>query len=314
MRQWRVGSFSMGLILVLLGVGLIIDRFSGTPKALELVITWWPLALILLGAEILAVGFLSQNEQFKLKYDGWSILLMIVLFFFCLGSYAVSYSGLIPQIREALSISEYSCAIPDQEIELTGFKKVILSSREGDLELHSISGEKLTILGQATIRASSAEAAEELARQSQAEIKTVGDTLFIQINQVPEQKNIFRYNYSSSGRAIFVPAGISLEVIRPHTGNNTTLSLDSLAAPWSVDSGGPVRVNLAPDLDLTLFGSVAWSRDNLTGNTDWEYTSKEDPDNFPHQKATGKIKLGQGRWPLVISSEQSIEVNLRPVQ
>lgn len=102
--------------------------------------------------------------------------------------------------------------------------------------------------------------------------------------------------------------------LRPHTGNNTTLSLDSLAAPWSVDSGGPVRVNLAPDLDLTLFGSVAWSRENLTGNTDWEYTSKEDPDNIPHLKATGKIKLGQGRWTLVISSEQSIEVNLRQVQ
>lgn len=314
MRQWRVGSFSMGLILVLLGIGLLIDRFSGTPKALELVVTWWPLALILLGIEILAVGFLSRNEQFKIKYDGWSILLTIVLFFFCLGSYALSYSGVLPQIREALSLTEHSCAIPDQETNLAGIKKVVISSREGDLELHSISGEKLTVLGQATIRASSAEAAAELARQARAEIKTVGDTLFIQTNRVPERNNIFMSNYSKSARAIFVPAGISLEVIRPHTGSNTTLSLDSLAASWSVDSGGPVRINLAPDLDLTLSGSVPWSRENLTGNADWEYTSEEDPDNGPHQKASGKIKLGEGRWPLVVFSEQSIEANLRPVQ
>ena len=58
MRQWRVGSFSMGLILILAG-----------------------------------------NEQFKFKYDGWPIFLMIVLFLFCLGSCSLSYSGVIPHIR-----------------------------------------------------------------------------------------------------------------------------------------------------------------------------------------------------------------------
>lgn len=314
MRQWRVGSFSMGLILVLLGVGLILNQFSGTPKALELVANWWPLALILLGAEILASGFLSRNEQFKIKYDGWSILLTIILVFFCLGSYALFYSGIMLQIRETLSLTEHSCTIPDQETNLTGINKIVISSQEGDLELHSISGNKLTVLGQATIQASTAEQAAELARQAQAEIKTVGDTLFIRTNQVPERNNIFRSNYSKSARAIFVPADIQLEVTRPYTGSNTILNLDSLAAPWSVDSGGPVRINLAPDLDLTLSGSVTWSRKNLTGNADWVYTSEEDPDNGPHQKVSGKIKLGQGRWPLVISSEQSIEANLRPVQ
>jgi len=82
-----------GLDPVLLGVGLIIDHFSGNLKALELVTNWWPLALILLGTETLAVGFLSRNEQFKIRYDGWSILLTIILVFFCLGSYALSYSG-----------------------------------------------------------------------------------------------------------------------------------------------------------------------------------------------------------------------------
>lgn len=313
MRQWRVGSFSMGLILVLLGVGLLIDRFSGAPRALELVINWWPLALILLGAEILAVGFLSRNEQFKIKYDGWSILLMIVLFFFSLGSYALAYSGVIPQIQEALSISEHRCTIPDQEVDLTGINKVIISSFQGeDLELHSIPGSKMTILGQAAIRASSAETAEDLSRRAGVDIKTIGDTLFVQTIPVPGQNNIFRHNYSRSNRAFFVPAGVSLEISSAGYDSSITLSLDSLEAPWSIENGGPVRVNLSPDLDLTLLGTVSWSRENLTGNADWEYTSvEEDPDNYQHQRATGKIELGQGRWPLLIYSEQRIEANLR---
>jgi len=60
---------------------------------------------------------------------------------------------------------------PDQEINLTGIEKVILSSQESDLELRNTPGDKLTILGQATIRAASAEMAETLAELAQAEVK-----------------------------------------------------------------------------------------------------------------------------------------------
>ena len=313
MRQWRAGSFSMGLILILLGVGLIIDRFSGAPRAFELVLTWWPLALILLGMEILAAGFLSRNEQFKIQYDGWSILLMIVLFFFCLGNYALSASGVIPQIQEALSFAEFTCTLPDQEIDLAGIKKVIVSSRESDLELQSVPGGKLTIFGQADIRASSIETAEKLARHAEAEVRTVGDTLYIQAGGVPGQGNIFRSNYSRTGRLIFVPAGIPLEVTCTGFGGSTILRLDSLEAPWSIDSGGSVRAYLSPDLDLTLTGSASWSRDSLTGNAGWVYTSDPDSEHGA-RSATGTIKLGEGRWPLLISSDDRIEVNIQPAR
>lgn len=315
MRQWRVGSFSMGLILVLLGIGLIVDHFNAAPITLDLAINWWPLALILLGAEILASGFLSRNEQFKLKYDGWSIFLMIILFFFCLGSYALSYSGVLPQIREALAFSDYSCPIPDQEVDLAGIGKVIISSQGEELELHSVAGEKMTILGQATIHAVSEEIARELAGQAQADIRAVGDTLLIHFNRVYGQNNIFRQHPGRSGRVIFVPTGVPLELTGSDYGGSVTMSLDSLEAPWSIESGGPIRVNLTPELDVTISGTVSWSRANLTGNVDWEYTSAEDEsDSSPYQKAGGKIKLGRGRWPLLISSGQSIEVNLRQVQ
>ena len=44
MRQWRVGSFSMGLVLVLLGIGLLLYQLKGAPAALDLIFNWWPLA------------------------------------------------------------------------------------------------------------------------------------------------------------------------------------------------------------------------------------------------------------------------------
>ncbi len=313
MRQWRAGSFSLALILVLLGVGLLVDRFSGAPKALELVVTWWPLALILLGTEILAAGFLPRSEQFPLKYDGWSIFLLVVLFFFGLGSYALSSSGMIAQIQEALAISDYPCTIPDQKVDLAGIKKIVLSTHGGALEIRNGAGEELTILGQATIPAVSAEAAARMAEQGRAGLKTVGDTLYIRIDAVPTQHNIFRHNSSRCERTIFIPAVMPLEV----TGSGfmrdiVMINLDSYEASWSIDHPGPVRVNLSRDLDLTLSGSVSRSGENLTGNAAWEYPSAEDPDRGSHQKTTGTVTLGQGRRPLVISSDEWIEVNLRP--
>lgn len=314
MRQWRVGSFSMGLILVLLGVGLLIEPFGSASRSLELVLNWWPLALILLGAEIIAASLLTPKLQFKLKYDGWSIVLVAVLIVFCLATYALSYTGVIPEVREALSIAEHSCTIPDQEIDLAGVKKLILSARGSNLELHTISGDKLTILGQATIMAPSAEAARELAKEAEAEVKKVGDKLYIQINPVPGHGNIFRSSRGSSGRAIFIPHHLALELSCSGYEDDIKLNLDALTAPWSVASEGPVRVNLVPHLDIILSGSVSWSRESLTGNAGWEYTSEEDPGRGPYQGASGKITLGQGRWSLAIFSKQSIEANILQVQ
>ena len=145
-------------------------------------------------------------------------------------------------------------------------------------------------------------------------MKKVGDSLFIQINPVPGHGNIFRSSRGSSARAIFVPHHLPLELSCSGYKDDIKLSLDALAAPWSVESKGPVLVNLVPDLDLTLSGSVNWSRANLTGNAGWEYLSEEEPDGGALRQASGKITLGQGRWPLVIFSEQSIEANILQVQ
>ncbi len=312
MRQWRIGSFSMGLILILLGVGLIIERLGGTLRALDLVITWWPLALILLGAEILAASFLIKNEQFKLKYDGWSIFMMIVLFFFCLGSYSLSYSGVIPQIREAITMSEYNCALPEQEADLAGIKKVIISSQAESLEIRSTPGEKLSILGQATIQAVQIEEAKNLARQSVAETNTVGDMLYVHIGRVPGKGNAFRQGGDYSRRTVFVPAETPLEVFGSEYGGHFTVNLDSLSAPWSIENAGPVKINLVPDLNLTLTGTVPWRKDNLAGNMDWKYTRGENPDREIHEKINGEIKIREGRWPLTVFSDDFIEANLRP--
>ena len=74
-RQRRVGTFTLGLSLILIGI-LVIAALFTQGRALE----WFryaPVVLIFLGVEILIYAVCFRNE--KLKYDGLSIFLVIVI-------------------------------------------------------------------------------------------------------------------------------------------------------------------------------------------------------------------------------------------
>lgn len=52
MRQWRAGTFSMGLILVLFGFALLFSTLKGA-QGVKFIVDLWPVALIVLGGEII---------------------------------------------------------------------------------------------------------------------------------------------------------------------------------------------------------------------------------------------------------------------
>ena len=72
MRTWRVGTFSMGASLVFLGLILFFSRFLDL-NLVQVMTSWWPLLLVVLGIEILLYLILSRQEKPLLKYDFLSI-------------------------------------------------------------------------------------------------------------------------------------------------------------------------------------------------------------------------------------------------
>src|SRR5690625_7952784 len=73
MRTWRVGSISMGVSLLLLGVLLLLSQFFQV-KVTTIFLTWWPVILIVLGLELLVYLFLSKQENPVIKYDFLSVV------------------------------------------------------------------------------------------------------------------------------------------------------------------------------------------------------------------------------------------------
>ncbi len=303
MRQWRVGSFSMGLVLVLLGIGLLLYQFKGSPAALDLIINWWPLALIFLGIEVLVAGFFQRGDKISIKYDFWSVLLVIVFFFSSLAGYALHESGMITLVREAVQVKEHAVTLPEEVIPLTGIERVVLSCAGGELELRSSDGDAARIFGQGTFIAASAGEAAALAKTINAEYYVEGSTLYLQINQhSPRSRTPFGWHRTGEvSRTVLVPAGVALE-LRRSSGYQTRVILNDLAAPWSIHADGTLQAELSSSLDATVYG-LSSHAGSFRGNADWSVGETD-------SQAVATFTLGEGAWPLNLTADWEIEVNV----
>ena len=308
MRQWRVGSFSMGLVLVLLGVGLLLDHFSGVTSTLEIIVKWWPAVLILLGLEIIAAGALYRNEQLKIKYDFLSMFIVFVFFLFTLGGYTLAESGLLPAIRDGLTAYEHTLSLPAAKIPLNGIEKVVLSYVDGELELHSTTGDHVEIFGQACLHAPTESTFTAAADFGAIETHRSGSTLYIQVAQLPVQRGLFHYGARQIKRTV-LPAGISLNIEGSGAHQNMQVRLDRLEAPWSINCGGSVQALLSPELDVTLYSTTnhfhSESLETPLGNSGTARRGELEP-------VSGTFQIGAGTWPLHIAAEWEVTADLWP--
>ncbi len=83
-RNRRVGTLTMGLVLVLMG-GIFLAHLAIPELNYLWLMNFWPVVLILLGIETLISYTINKEE--KLRYDGWAIVIMMVLIGFsvCMG-------------------------------------------------------------------------------------------------------------------------------------------------------------------------------------------------------------------------------------
>jgi uncharacterized membrane protein HdeD (DUF308 family) len=72
----RVGTLTLGIVLILMGMAFI-SHLIFPELSMRILLDFWPLVLIILGIETLASYFINKQE--RLRYDGWSIVIMIGL-------------------------------------------------------------------------------------------------------------------------------------------------------------------------------------------------------------------------------------------
>lgn len=139
MRQWRVGTFTIGIILVVLGVMMLAAQINGFP-ALDQILKWWPAALIMLGIEVLVYIALSKQEEPRLKFDGLSIFMIIVVMLFSAGAFTFSSIAsrikVNPPFLSGSSIfSHESLFEKSYTVDTKGRDKLVVDNHNGNVEV-----------------------------------------------------------------------------------------------------------------------------------------------------------------------------------
>jgi uncharacterized membrane protein HdeD (DUF308 family) len=80
----RVGTLTLGIVLILMG-GAFLSHLILPELSFSVLLDFWPVVLIILGIETLVSYWVNKEE--RLRYDGWSIVIMMTLIGFsaCMG-------------------------------------------------------------------------------------------------------------------------------------------------------------------------------------------------------------------------------------
>lgn len=83
MRERRVGTFTLGVVLLVFGVLFLLHIFF---KGMEyyFIFELWPIILILLGGEVLYYALHQKQLQYKYDFAAIVIVMMLVVFALCM--------------------------------------------------------------------------------------------------------------------------------------------------------------------------------------------------------------------------------------
>lgn len=102
MRNKRVGTLSMGIVLILFGTLIFISQINSF-SATEIFIKFWPAILILLGLEILYYVYTNKKQETKIVYDGFSIFIVIIILISNLFIYSLMETGIMDLVKLKVS-------------------------------------------------------------------------------------------------------------------------------------------------------------------------------------------------------------------
>ncbi len=231
MRKWRVGTVSMGILLVALGIGLLFAQINQIP-VLEFILKWWPVVLVILGIETLVYVFTSKQDESKVKFDVFSIILISLIMIFSVGAYAVSslLKGVnIDTIFPAFMHYNYeSSFVKKMTVDPEGKSKMLVENAHGNVYIEKGTGANIEVEANITIRNNDEEYAKNIS-DSLIEV-TVTDKVKIRSRRNDYLDNKAMIKSININYTIKVPKDIEIEVDNAHG----EISMEGILKPSKV--------------------------------------------------------------------------------
>ncbi|MFO1442400.1 hypothetical protein KDN24_04000 [Bacillus sp. Bva_UNVM-123] len=319
MRTWRVGTFSMGASLLFLGIFLLLSQIFGF-KLVHVMMSWWPVILIVLGLEILIFLFLSRQEKPFLKYDFFSIFFVGILGMVGIGFAIVSSTGILDKMDEALQREERTIDLPELEYSIKNtVQRIVVDTGDYPLAIEGTSDNAISLFG--TYRANAGKKEKLLSNANDyVLIREKGDTLYVSIKGLPSESvgPFNRYSSSSLSATILIPNDIKLEV----TGNDNSIVLKprALTSDWTIDRASTLSVQMEKNSDVMV---LAKGLLEIQGDqTNWNVTREqvEDVEEVEETYSDDEVseqpiklatyQTGQGTHKLQVTNSYRVDVNI----
>lgn len=314
MRTWRVGTISMGVSLLFLGVMLLLSQVFKWDTAYVL-ISWWPLLLIVLGVETLLYFLQSKTEKPYLKFDLLSIFFVGIIGMGGIGFTIFQASGFLDHVGAYLegevkteSLPSYNRAVGDE------INRILVDAGNHPVTIESYSDKEVSVFG--TYRAQEIDG-KSLITNSEEYLftKVKGDTLYITFQELPERQGLT--HQSTMQAKLVVPSTTELEVTSAYGG--VTLNPRTLVSSWNVSNASDVSINLSREENLTvnledvqyIHGETSeWKySENASGELSVNGDIRDEVGGLePNQSAT--LSVGEGDHLVSISKASSVNASI----
>jgi hypothetical protein len=210
-KRWRVGTLSMGVSLISVGLTLFFSSWQGV-TAFDTLISLWPIIFVLLGCEILLYLFLSRTEKPVLHYDLFSIFFVSFLCVCCLLFSFLTSTGLMEEFRYTINSKVFTEDLPNTQFDVpVGIEKIIVQTSDRKLKVDKNSSAEIRLLGNYQVNALDKSEQITLKTEDIARIETVGRTMYVLIKELPGKRG-FERNQPISSMILVVPQAIPVEV------------------------------------------------------------------------------------------------------
>ncbi|MEH7416151.1 hypothetical protein V7266_12780 [Neobacillus drentensis] len=302
MRTWRVGTFSMGASLIVLGLFLFFSKFLGLHLA-EVLMAWWPVLLVVLGIEILVYLFLSRQEEPVLKYDFLSIFFVGLIGTAGIVFAVLSSAGVMGKVEEVMAKEVRSYDLPAFSYKTDDtIKRVVVKTVGYDMTVEATEAKEVSMFG--TYRVETAKKTALL--KSADDIITAnqkGDTLYLNFKMLPDEIGPFN-SQGIVAATILIPNDVKLEV----AGNNDSLSLKprTLVNDWDIESSSAVTVNVMKNSNMTV---ETVGVDQLSGK-EWKIAEEPKGEELDATRPKNAVfQSGDGKYLIHISHAYEVMLN-----
>lgn len=291
--KYRVGTLSAGILFIALGIGLLVSQWQDY-SLIPLFFTWWPILLVLLGAEILVYSFLLKNkeEEHKIKYDFISMSILVVFSFVSIAIYTIQESAVLPMLRETVFTGTYDIQSDPQFIEnLTEINKVKIVGNPHHAKITATNEQKITMYSHwRYVSAPSKEKAEQ-STNDLILTELEGDTLYITLKQMNSTNRMV--GTPSGTMTLYIPSTVEVEVDFESTDVN--LLLENFQNNWRVSTlYGNINTQITEVEDITV---TALSYDG-------EIYPSENWNNKTETETQASFTAGEGKYHLDLISQR----------